>query len=63
MALLRSSHEQLQHKNKVQKTKRRTQKLVVGHYGLQAWDNLLKEEGRIRKMRQEAIYAQRTKND
>ena len=30
---------------------------LVAHYGTQSWDDLIKEEGRIRKARQEAIYA------
>ena len=44
-------------KIKVQKQRDELKNWLVGHYGLQAWDNLLKEEGRIRKARQEAIYA------
>tara|TARA_B100000519_G_scaffold145621_1_gene126467 strand:- start:636 stop:1121 length:486 start_codon:yes stop_codon:yes gene_type:complete len=44
-------------KIKVQKQREELKNWLVGHYGLQAWDNLLKEEGRIRKARQEAIYA------
>ena len=31
--------------------------MLIGHYGLQALEELLREEGRIRKARQEAIYA------
>ena len=30
---------------------------LIAHYGTQSWDDLIKEEGRIRKARQEAIYA------
>lgn len=44
-------------KIKVQKQREELKNWLVGHYGLQAWENLLKEEGRIRKARQEAIYA------
>ena len=29
---------------------------------MQAWDDLIKEEGRIRKARQEAIYAREERN-
>ena len=44
-------------KKKVQKQREELKNWLIGHYGLQAWDDLLKEEGRIRKARQEAIYA------
>jgi intein-encoded DNA endonuclease-like protein len=44
-------------KIKVQKQREELKNWIVGHYGLQGWDNLLKEEGRIRKARQEAVYA------
>ena len=44
-------------KIKVQKQREELKNWIVGHYGLQGWEGLLKEEGRIRKARQEAIYA------
>ena len=44
-------------KKKIQKQREELKNWLIGHYGLQAWDDLLKEEGRIRKARQEAIYA------
>ena len=44
-------------KVKIQKQREELKNWIVGHYGLAGWENLLKEEGRIRKARQEAIYA------
>ena len=44
-------------KMQVQKQREELKNWIVGHYGLAGWENLLKEEGRIRKARQEAIYA------
>ena len=43
-------------KLQVQKQREELKNWIVGHYGLSGWENLLKEEGRIRKARQEAIY-------
>ena len=43
-------------KLQVQKQREELKNWIVGHYGLAGWENLLKEEGRIRKARQEAIY-------
>jgi len=44
-------------KKKLAKQREELRNFLIGHYGLQAWDDLIKEEGRIRKARQEAIYA------
>ena len=44
-------------KLKIQKQREELKNWIVGHYGLQGWESLIKEEGRIRKARQEAIYA------
>ena len=44
-------------KKKLSKQREELKNFLVAHYGLQAWDDLIKEEGRIRKARQEAIYA------
>ena len=44
-------------KNKLQKQREELKNFLIGHYGLQAWDDLIKEEGRIRKARPQAIYA------
>tara|TARA_R110000796_G_scaffold50879_1_gene119927 strand:+ start:9073 stop:9555 length:483 start_codon:yes stop_codon:yes gene_type:complete len=43
-------------KLKIQKQREELKNWIVGHYGLQGWENLLKEEGRIRRQRNEAIY-------
>ena len=43
-------------KKKLAKQREELKNFLVAHYGLQAWDDLIKEEGRIRKARQEAIY-------
>ena len=44
-------------KKKLAKQREDLKNFLVAHYGLQAWDDLIREEGRIRKARQEAIYA------
>ena len=44
-------------KKKLSKQREELRNFLIGSYGLQAWDDLIKEEGRIRKSRQEAIYA------
>ena len=44
-------------KKKLAKQREELRNFLIGSYGLQAWDDLIKEEGRIRKSRQEAIYA------
>ena len=44
-------------KKQIQKQREDLKNWLIGHYGLQAWEELLREEGRIRKARQEAIYA------
>ena len=43
-------------KKKIQKQREELKNWLIGHYGLQAYDDLLREEGRIRKARNEAIY-------
>ena len=44
-------------KKKLAKQREELRNFLIGHYGMQAWDDLIKEEGRIRRSRQEAIYA------
>ena len=44
-------------KLQIQKQREELKNWIIGHYGMAGWENLLKEEGRIRKARQEAIYA------
>ena len=43
-------------KLQIQKQREELKNWIVGHYGLAGWENLLKEEGRIRRQRREAIY-------
>ena len=49
-------------KQKLQKQREELKNFLVGNYGMNAWDDLLKEEGRIRKARQQAIYAKQEQN-
>ena len=49
-------------KKKLAKQREELRNFLIGHYGLQAWDDLIKEEGRIRRGRQEAIYAKQEQN-
>ena len=49
-------------KKKLAKQREELRNFLVGNYGLQAWDDLIKEEGKIRKARQEAIYAREERN-
>ena len=43
-------------KLQIKKQREELKNWIVGHYGLAGWENLLKEEGRIRRQRSEAIY-------
>ena len=49
-------------KKKLSKQREELKNFLVAHYGLQAWDDLIKEEGRIRRARQEAIYKKEEQN-
>ena len=49
-------------KKKLSKQRDELKNYLVAHYGLQAWDDLIKEEGRIRRARQEAIYKKEEQN-
>ena len=49
-------------KKKLAKQREELRNFLIGHYGLQAWDDLIKEEGKIRRGRQEAIYAKQEQN-
>ena len=45
-------------KKKISKQREELKNFIIGNYGgPRAWEELLREEGRIRKARQEAIYA------
>ena len=49
-------------KKKLEKQREELKNFLIAHYGLQAWDDLVREEGRLRKARREAIYAKEEKN-
>lgn len=49
-------------KKKLAKQREELKNFLVGHYGITAWDDLIKEEGSIRKARREAIYARQERN-
>ncbi len=44
-------------KKKLSKQREELRNFLVANYGTTAWDDLIREEGRIRKARQEAVYA------
>ena len=44
-------------KKKLAKQREDLKNFLVAHYGMTAWDDLIREEGRIRKARQKAGYA------
>ena len=44
-------------KKKLEKQREELKNFLIGNYGLTAWEDIIKEEGRIRKARQEAVYA------
>tara|TARA_R100001443_G_scaffold7639_1_gene16952 strand:+ start:12561 stop:13040 length:480 start_codon:yes stop_codon:yes gene_type:complete len=49
-------------KKKLAKQREELKNFLVAHYGTQAWDDLLREEGRIRRVRKEIVYAREEKN-
>ena len=49
-------------KKKLAKQREELRNFLIAHYGLKAWDDLIAEEGRIRKARQNAIYAREERN-
>jgi len=49
-------------RKKLEKQREELRNFLIGNYGLQAWDDLLKEEGRIRKARSQAIYERENRN-
>jgi hypothetical protein len=49
-------------KKKLAKQREELRNFLIAHYGMTAWDDLIKEEGRIRRSRQEAIYAKEEQN-
>ena len=49
-------------KKKLSKQREELRNFLVANYGMTAWDDLIREEGRIRKARQKAVYAREEKN-
>ena len=43
-------------KKKIAKQRQELKNFLIAHYGTGAWDDLIREEGRIRKARREAVY-------
>ena len=43
-------------KKKLEKQREELRNFLIGNYGLKAWDDLIKEEGRVRRARQEAVW-------
>ena len=54
--------ESFSSKKKLQKQREELKNFLIAHYGVQAWDDLIREEGRIRKARKEAVYARQERN-
>ncbi len=48
--------ESFSSKKKLEKQREELRNFLIGNYGLQAWDDLIKEEGRVRRARQEAVW-------
>ena len=48
-------------KKKIEKQRHELKNFVTAHYGLTAWDEVLRAEGRIRAARQNAVYAREEK--
>ena len=44
-------------KKKLAKQRQDLKNIITAHYGMTAWDEILREEGKIRRARQEAVYA------
>ena len=49
-------------RKKLAKQREELRNFLVANYGTSAWDDLLREEGRIRKARQEVVYARDESN-
>tara|TARA_Y100001963_G_scaffold26742_1_gene36497 strand:+ start:1241 stop:1729 length:489 start_codon:yes stop_codon:yes gene_type:complete len=48
-------------KKKIAKQRQELKNFVTAHYGMTAWDEILRSEGKIRAARQKAIYAREEK--
>ena len=49
-------------KKKLAKQREELKNFLVANYGTAAWDDLIRKEGRIRRARQEAVYAREERN-
>ena len=49
-------------KKKLAKQREELKNFLVANYGTAAWDDLIREEGRIRRVRQQAVYAREERN-
>ena len=49
-------------KKKLSKQRDELKNFLVANYGTAAWDDLIREEGRIRRVRQQAVYAREERN-
>ena len=49
-------------KKKLSKQREELKNFLVANYGTAAWDDLIREEGRIRRVRQQAVYAREERN-
>ena len=49
-------------KKKLAKQREELKNFLVANYGTAAWDDLIREEGRIRRARQEVVYAREERN-
>ena len=49
-------------KKKLANQREELKNFLVANYGTAAWDDLIREEGRIRRARQEAVYAREERN-
>ena len=49
-------------RKKLAKQREELRNFLVANYGTSAWDDLIREEGRIRKARQEVVYARDERN-
>ena len=49
-------------KKKLAKQREELKNFLIGNYGLKAWDDLIAEEGRIRKARRQAVYEREERN-
>ena len=54
--------ESFSSKKKLAKQREELKNFLVAHYGVTAWDDLIAEEGRIRKARRQAVYEREERN-